>query len=339
MGNQLSEKFDLNHPLWRVNLIENYKQGSAVIIVLHHVIGDGIALMHILDTILDTDHHNNNHHSKPSATPVVITKPTLISNLTKIVTIGIKSVIVLGKLIMVAGNPSTVPLFKKYGLQGGRVVSWVDVATLDEVRAIGRKLKVTVNDVIIAALAGAFHRIAPHGSERVWMLSPVNLRLHRERHLNVKASKEPSLTNDVGTIFLPLSLKLNPIDRLSDVKSETTYIKASPEPFITAFVTFVMANIGLFAMRLVCPIFANRVTALLTNVPGPTHQKHIAGQPIDRLIYFIPTQFSIPMFFGVISYNNNISVSVSADRALTECITPLLTAFKEELELMNQQII
>ncbi|MFC2023901.1 wax ester/triacylglycerol synthase domain-containing protein, partial [Chloroflexota bacterium] len=50
-----STQLDLSRPLWQFHLVDGYGQGSALICRLHHCIGDGIALVHVLLSLTTTD--------------------------------------------------------------------------------------------------------------------------------------------------------------------------------------------------------------------------------------------------------------------------------------------
>jgi hypothetical protein len=49
----MSTPIDLGRPPWQIHHVERYGAGSALVIRLHHCIGDGIALMHVLLSIAD----------------------------------------------------------------------------------------------------------------------------------------------------------------------------------------------------------------------------------------------------------------------------------------------
>ncbi len=41
------------HPLWQIHVVERYEEGVAVGLRIHHAIGDGAALMHVLLDLTD----------------------------------------------------------------------------------------------------------------------------------------------------------------------------------------------------------------------------------------------------------------------------------------------
>ena len=49
----MSVPLDRSKPLWQMELIEEYRDGSAIIVRLHHCIGDGMALLQVLLSLAD----------------------------------------------------------------------------------------------------------------------------------------------------------------------------------------------------------------------------------------------------------------------------------------------
>ena len=55
IANLMVSPLDPNRPLWKVHLIENYGKGCVLFFRIHHCIGDGIALTHVLLSTADKD--------------------------------------------------------------------------------------------------------------------------------------------------------------------------------------------------------------------------------------------------------------------------------------------
>ena len=51
----VSTALDPGHPLWQFHLVGNYKNGSALILRIHHCYADGIALIQVLLSMTDAD--------------------------------------------------------------------------------------------------------------------------------------------------------------------------------------------------------------------------------------------------------------------------------------------
>ena len=53
MSRLLSEPLPADRPLWTLHLVEHFQGGSAIVARIHHCIGDGLALVHVLLSIAD----------------------------------------------------------------------------------------------------------------------------------------------------------------------------------------------------------------------------------------------------------------------------------------------
>ena len=53
MSRLLSEPLPAGRPLWTIHLVEHFHGGSAVVARIHHCIGDGLALVHVLLSMAD----------------------------------------------------------------------------------------------------------------------------------------------------------------------------------------------------------------------------------------------------------------------------------------------
>src|SRR5881392_4341923 len=63
----VSTALDPDHPLWQFHLVGNYKDGSAVILRIHHCYADGIALIQVLLSMTDAD--RKARHAGPVPAP------------------------------------------------------------------------------------------------------------------------------------------------------------------------------------------------------------------------------------------------------------------------------
>ena len=141
----------------------------------------------------------------------------------------------------------------------------------------GHRTGTTVNDVLVAALAGA--------------LSTYNLRHHGELvdiptmiPVNVRPLDEP-LPRELGNRFalvlflLPSGLG-TPFERLAETKRRMDAIKHSPEAVLTFGLIRGIGRTGKEIERFLVDFFANKATGVTTNVPGPREPRYVAGQRI-----------------------------------------------------------
>jgi len=105
-----------------------------------------------------------------------------------------------------------------------------------------------------------------------------------------------------------------------NIKAQIDNVKISPEPIMRDRVVSLLAN------NLVhkCPVTVGRlildqfgkVTAMLSNVLGPSNDVSFAGQPISDMSFYVLV--SIGLYFGLITYKNGVSVNVCIDSTTQE---------------------
>ena len=111
----------------------------------------------------------------------------------------------------------------------GKAVAWSRGIPLDDVKFVKNTMGATVNDVLVAAVAGALRQYveargdSPNGKE-IRAMVPVDIR----------APHDTKLTNRFALVYLPLPIGIaDPIDRLFETKRHMDVIKRSPEALVT----------------------------------------------------------------------------------------------------------
>ena len=213
--------------------------------------------------------------------------------------------------------------------------AWSAPIALDDVKAIGRAVGGTVNDVLLAAVTGALRRYLLGRGELVDGLDvraavPVNLRAPNE---------PPTLGNRFGLIFLSLPIGADdPLDRLYDLKQRMEAIKDSPE----ALVTFgVLQAMGLVTQ----PIAGCRCGALRQQghcgddkCAWPARNdlsRRRAGARADVLGAAIG-----PAGAGCehLSYAGQVRLGVATDAGLIPDPDAIIGAFHDEFELLGRLV-
>ncbi len=209
--------------------------------------------------------------------------------------ISLTSAAIVTKLLVIP--PDNDSVFKG-NLGAHKRVIWSDPVPLSEVRAIGKAAGATINDVLVAAVAGALRRyMAEHGEiVNIRAMVPVNLR---------SADHPPeALGNQFALVYLTLPLEEETAQlRLRNVKRQMDMLKQSPEPVI---VYEILNIIGMFPGRLadwVTSWFSTKASAVLTNVPGPRTQLYFAGHPMQRIMFWVPQSGRIGLGISIISYH------------------------------------
>jgi WS/DGAT/MGAT family acyltransferase len=332
-----------SRPLWQFFLVEHYGQGSALICRFHHSIADGIALMGVLLSLTDseaitrtqlasalqTTHAAGNGEAFISgakqAGPRALRDPQAIFNTLRQ---GADMLASMSRFVLRRPDPPTV---LKGSLSGHKQAVWAGPLSLAQVKRIGRAFGCTLNDVLIAMLAGSFRKYLLDHNETISQddlhsFVPVNLRSPTARE---------RLGNQFGVFFLPLPVGLeDPVARLYHVHDHMDELKASNE----AIATFGMLSLfGAMPMiqGSVLKIFDSKGTAVTTNVPGPQEQLYLAGAPIQTIMAWVPKSGHVGLGISILSYNGGVWLGIATDRKLVPDPERLLVYFDEEFQALD----
>jgi WS/DGAT/MGAT family acyltransferase len=345
-------------PLWQYHFVDNYRGGSAVIARVHHCYADGIALVQVLLSMTD---------SAADGPPAIPAPPLrkrrresddplaeLIGPVSGVMKMARKvgaSLIEKGaevwldpaKAIALAeqGGALTAEIAKLAlmsedsptrfkGQPGiGKRVAWADPIPLDEVKAVGKALGASVNDVLLSCVAGALREYLvgkgdPTEGVMIRALVPVNLR---------PPEKAYKLGNRFGVVFLDLPIGIdNPIERLYAVRANMGTLKGSLQPILTlGLLAAAGAGPKLLQDQLVT-VLARNATAVMTNVPGPPQPLYMAGARIERFMFWVPQSGNVGMGVSILSYNGEVQFGLITDRKLCPDPEHVIAQFGPEFE-------
>ena len=358
-GELASTPLDPAHPLWQYHLIEHFDGGSAVIVRLHHCIGDGISLTSVVMSMtdggdtppeLDADHHP--HHDHDAADWLT---RTLLQPLTGL---AVKAIDLSGEGVarsmdLVAHPQSGTRQLARLGTRlatdvaalalmdndsptllkgkpvGRKVVAWGHTIPLDQVKAVGKALDASINDVLLACVAGAIgDYLRARGQEpkgkSIRAMVPVNLRPLDEAY---------KLGNRFGLapLVLPIGVR-NPIERVFHVRANMNELKGSYQPMLAFGVLAVAGLLNKPAQDALLGLFAKKATAVMTNVPGPTKLLKFCGSTLKRSIFWVPQSGDIGVGVSIYSYGGEVQFSLITDEALCPDPQHIIDRFAPEFE-------
>ena len=212
--------------------------------------------------------------------------------------------------LTLAGSPRTV----WSGTPGvAKAMAWSRPLPLTSIKAVGRAQGATINDVLLAAVAGGLRRyLAIHGDsvdEVNWMV-PVNLKPFED---NLPAE----LGNYFALVMLPMPLgPADPAARVREMHRRMERIKGSDEATLTfGFQRLLSMTPGQVSFPLT-NFFANKTVGVLTNVPGPRGPMSFAGVPVVQVVGFAPCSGDNPLSATIFSYDGAVTVGFSTDAGL-----------------------
>ena len=234
----------------------------------------------------------------------------------------------LAKLTLTPPDARTV--FRGPGVVSKRAV-WAEPIPLAAVKAMGRPVHATVNDVMLSAVSGAIGRYLDRRGGRV-----DNLRAFIP--FNIRPPDEPlpaTLGNKFGLIFLDLPVGMrDPLARLAELSRRMEAVKRSPE---AAVCYGLLAGMGLTPAEVekqVLDFFTAKGSAVMTNVPGPREPLHLAGVRVRGIIPWVPRTGDTPIGLSIFSYAGEVVVGLSVDAALVPEPETILTGIAEELQAL-----
>jgi diacylglycerol O-acyltransferase / wax synthase len=331
------QSLDPRHPLWHFDLVEDYQGGTAIIVRIHHCIADGIALIGVMLSL--TGDSAATPASRPSGrragereeahfwTPLL--EP--LADPEKLVGYGRDGVGIVAELLKLAALPKDSPT--RFKGRAGRIksIAWSEPIPLDEVKAVGKSMACSVNDVLLAAVAGAMRRyLLTKGDSvdgvEIRAMVPVNMRSEGD---------EDQLGNRFGlvTLLLPV-FEGNPFARVFEVRRRMRELRNSYLPPVSLALLYAMGLVPQFLQNQALDLLAAKASAVMTNVPGPSEPLYLAGARLSQMMFWVPQSGDIGMGVSILSYAGMVQFGLITDHGMVpdpEAITPL---FKHEFETM-----
>jgi diacylglycerol O-acyltransferase / wax synthase len=337
MGRLMAVELDRHRPLWEVWMIEGLAGGRwSLISKVHHCMVDGISGTDLMVVLLDPT-------SQPPGSTVETWAPGPEPSGVALAVEGVLDVLRTPSEQVRAARAMVRGPRKAFGaicaaLQGaislGRNLQptstlsiegaigphrrWsVARAQLDELKAIRRVLGGTVNDVIVAVVAGAFRDLllarGDAADEAVLRsLVPVSVRSVGDRTAN----------NQVSAMIAELPVGVaDPVARLAATRIQMDTLKASHQAeageVVTSLAGFVPPTVYALALRsamIALRRFPQRsVHTVTTNVPGPRQRLCALGREMVEYLPFVPLSQGLRIGVAILSYNGQVRFGVTSD--------------------------
>ncbi|QSQ20119.1 wax ester/triacylglycerol synthase family O-acyltransferase [Pyxidicoccus parkwayensis] len=356
VGQWMSTPLERSRPLWQFHVLEGADGGDVLLCRLHHCLADGIALARVLLTLTDTEgaaegvaselreprHASSGGLARwvrgarvmAGAARTVLRKgaelaaePILAGDLVRQ---GARGAAAMGKLLVMPPDPHT-PLRGKLGTE--KRAAWSDPVPLERVKAVGRTLGGTVNDVLLTAVTGALRRYLEVRDvllEDVHALVPVNL-----RPLDEPVPRE--LGNRFGVVFLRLPVHVaEPQRRLRELARRMGQVKQSPEAVVTFGALEMLGYAPAAVERVMVDVFGSKATLVATNVPGPREAVSLAGTKLGGLTFWVPQAGHLGLGVSLFSYAGKVTVGVAADVGRMPDPHELIRAFHDEMDALAE---
>lgn len=341
----MQQPLDRTRPLWEMWVVEGLAEGRfAVVTKVHHCMIDGIAGTELMQRLLSFEPRAATADvALPAARPApsrvalladeVWRRASLPRDALRAAASDAGTLIrelsgqvgsFVGSLARVARPATRTPWNGPLGRH--RRLDWF-ATDLAEVRAASRRLGGTVNDVVLATVAGAVRsELVREGmdprSVRFRALAPVSVRSTHERG---KLGNRVSL----WVVDLPVGER-HPARRFGRIREQTAALKSSQSALgakllaeVAEWTSSTLLSAGArAAMRL--PAF----NLIVTNVPGPQIPLYLAGARLLEAYPVAPLFENIGVNVALMSYAGRLFWGLNADYDRV----PDLAGFRRDLE-------
>ncbi len=329
-----SQRLDRSKPLWEMWLVDGLDGGRfAIVTKTHHALVDGVSGVDITNVLFDAAPDPPEPPSAPEpwvASPepsgAQVLGEALVERLTSPGEIarGVRAVFraprraarAMVDALEAAGTLAKAGLAapsSPFNVEIGpyRRFATVDVP-LDELKRIKNAAGGTVNDVVLAAVAGALGRyLRGHG------YSTQELELRAMVPISVRTDEQHgALGNRVSSYMAPLPIWCDdPIERLHEVSGTMGDLKESKQAvgasLMTELTDFAPPTIAGQAARLQSrQRFFNLV---VTNIPGPQFPLFLMGRRLEAIYPMVPLARRQAVCFGIMSYDGQVHFGLIGD--------------------------
>jgi WS/DGAT/MGAT family acyltransferase len=354
VGRVMSQRLDVDRPLWEMWLVEGMSDGRwAVVTKTHHAMIDGLAGNELMETVLDRVPGRRRPapsgwrpRPEPSTLGLAAAGAGWLARLpaeagraatsaasalrspADVLRAGAVRAYGMAEFGRTAASPTSVlngPLgpHRRWG--------WAR-AELADVKAVKDTRGGTVNDVVLAAIAGGFRTYLLGRGEDVdgllvRSLVPVSIRTedHRGR-----------LGNQVTAVFADLPVGIaDPAGRLASVSRQMDHLKRSGVAVTVDSMMsagdFVPATLMTLGARIYAKTGQRVVNTVTTNIPGPQYPLYLLDRRMLEMFPYIPVAQGVRISVGIVSYDGHLAIGTTGDYDAVPDLDILCSAIEDGL--------
>jgi diacylglycerol O-acyltransferase / wax synthase len=323
-----------SRPLWAATFVTGLAGGgTGLIIVMNHVLADGIGGLAVLARLVDESPAPPPGHPEQARFPVPAPGGRTLAadawaGRARRLAHPVSSVRTIRQGLAELGGtrpPRRLPATSLNRPTGPQRRIDVVAADLAAIRDLGHGHGGTVNDMILAAIAGALRALLASRGEQLDVVTvsvPVSAR---------RAAADGQLGNQVGV--MPVTVPAG-----GDLAVRVLRIAAITRERKTAARGTSAAVLGL-PFRLLAPTgllrwYINRqrlIHTFATNLRGPAEPLTFAGAPVQAMIPVPNTTGNVTVTFGALSYAGTLRITVLSDPSRMPDVAVLTAALRQEL--------
>jgi diacylglycerol O-acyltransferase / wax synthase len=336
---------DRAHPLWELWLVTGLHDGRVgLVLKLHHALADGLAAVQIAGVLLDVTPDAgspapSSWRQRPAPSGWVLVADNLggrsaalaaaLARLRHPAKLRAQARVLAGALRMVRADQRHQPPSPLRRPVGGRRRLVLVRARLAVVKDLARAHHATVNDVLLAAVAGGLRALllargVPVDGLTLRASVPVALRA---------ATAAAALGNQVGLMVVPLPMEEpDPAQRLRQITQATTERKHRPD---------VLASLRPFGSLTILRAL-NRysrhqhlVDVFVTNVPGPPMPLFVVGARLLEAFPVVQVAGNVPLSVAMLSYDDQLNIGIQSDPDILPDVDLFADGLRQSLDELD----
>ena len=323
-----------SRPLWSATFVTGLADGgTGLVIVMNHVLADGIGGLAVLARLVDESPGLPPGHPERARFPVPAPGARTLAadawtDRARRLAHPASSVRTIRQGLAELGGtrpPRSLPATSLNRPTGPQRRLDVIAADLAAVRDLGHAHGGTVNDVILAAIAGALRALLASRGEQLDLVTasvPVSAR---------QAATGGQLGNQVGVMPVTLPAGGDLAARLTRIAAITRERKRAARGTSAAVLGppfRLLAPTGLLRW------YVNRqrlIHTFATNLRGPAEPLTFAGAPVQAVIPIPNTTGNVTVTFAALSYAGTLRITVLSDPSRMPDVAVLTAALRQEL--------
>ncbi len=328
-------------PMWKLYRLINKSGNSAIMVRVHHAIGDGISLIGCMSKFFEDENGNGVKLDIPEKMGGGVNRRMNFQMIYKFA-VSVIEVLALAASSFDSDIAFTSPNKNSMVMTAQRKTIYFPVLSLDFVKAIKNKAHVTVNDVLMAVTCGAIKRYCVLKNDPLVtssakkLISRALLPVAFPRSNKSISNPSNSLRNLWSFVSAPFPINAaTPKERVLTCATSTKKLKSSP----TALVQLLLQNnivplLPEFMQRQIAHDVFCRHSMVFSNLPGPSAPILVGEEKVLGFQIIFPNL--IPQVL-LISYNGGIHFNMSLDPELVDMCDSLPDLFLQEaLELAKE---
>ena len=347
VADELTHRLDREHPLWQVVVVDNLADDRwAVIVKAHHSMVDGIAGISVFESLCDVvpaDEAETSQAAGPAPSPPA--RPGLLAaagTVTRLPYTAPRFAVRTVRTLLPVLLDTVAPAGKSSlnGPLGRRRRYAIARASLTELHDIGAAFDATVNDVAVAALAGAYRRLLCERGEdprpeAVRIVIPVSMRPTEAKY---------AMGNRIGVVIADLPVDIeDPVKRLQTVHERIAQHRsrgeAEAEGSLLTLADRLPTGVAAWVFRFATRFPQRGISALATNVPGPSHRLMIAGNEVCEVWPAMPVAMRIRTTVAMLSYAGRFTFGITGDFDSTPDIDLIPEAITDHIAELHRRTV